>query len=188
MTGRGQALILLEGYRGGVWVIMVREVAKNPGEVMPMPASEKRIAVGSDERTHLTDQVLDSLRKRGYQIELFGALGTDSPQWPLVGQHVAQRVASGACQQGVLFCWTGTGVAMAANKTPGARAALCTEAQTAAGARKWNDANILCMSLRLTSAAVAEEILNAWFSTPVDEAERANIEILEEMDTVPAGR
>ncbi len=147
-----------------------------------MAGSEKRIAIGSDERTALTDFVLDDLRKRGYQLELHGALGTDDPQWPLVAQRVAGKVASGACDEGVPFCWTGTGVTMAANKVPGARAALCADAPTASGARKRNDANILCLSLRLTASAVAEEILNAWCSTDVEETENANIELLMAMD------
>ena len=152
-----------------------------------MTGQPRRIAIGSDERTPLTDAVVESLRKRGLRLELYGALTTDDPAWPSVARKVAERVASGGCDEGVLFCWTGTGVSMAANKVAGARAALCTDADTAQGARKWNDANILCMGLRLTSRAVAEEVLDAWLSTAPDESERANIDTLKAMDRVPLG-
>ena len=125
-----------------------------------------RIAVGSDERTHLTDGVVQELESRGHQVELCGALGPGGPHlWPKVAEAVAERVASGRSQQGVLFCWTGTGVSLAANKVPGIRAALCRDAETARGARRWNDANILVMSLRATPEVVANEILEAWFNS-----------------------
>jgi len=125
-----------------------------------------KIAVGSDERTHLTDTVVEELKKRGHEVELFGPLADRPMAWPDVGQAVAERVASGQADEGVLFCWTGTGVSLAANKVPGVRAALCDDPQTAAGARQWNNANVLCLSLRRTSEVVAKEILDAWFSTP----------------------
>lgn len=131
-----------------------------------------KIAVGSDERIHLTDFVLQKLREKGIEVELYGALKGEVLFWPDVAGEVAERVVSGGVSGGILFCWTGTGVSIAANKVPGVRAALCVDAETARGARKWNDANILVMSLRLTSEPVAEEILGAWFSTsfPAEEA------------------
>ncbi len=89
----------------------------------------------------------------------------ESLGWPDVGERVALEVGRGRAGQGILFCWTGTGVTIAANKVPGARAALCWDAETAKGARLWDDANILAMSLRSTSHAVAKEILDAWFSS-----------------------
>jgi ribose 5-phosphate isomerase B len=125
-----------------------------------------KIAVGSDQRTHLTQIVVEELEKRGHEVSLHGALVESEAVWPKVAVQVAKLVASHACEQAVLFCWTGTGIALAANKVPGIRAALCQDAQTASGARKWNDANILAMSLRYTSEEIAKEILNAWFSTP----------------------
>jgi ribose 5-phosphate isomerase B len=85
--------------------------------------------------------------------------------WPEVARRVAEDVAAGRADEGVLFCWTGTGVSMAANKVPGIRAALCDDAETARGARLWNNANVLCMSLRRTSEVIAEEILKQWFET-----------------------
>jgi ribose 5-phosphate isomerase B len=131
-----------------------------------------RIAIGSDGRTHLTDVVTTSLAGRGHETVLFGALGapqgaTEAAQdWPLVSRQVAECVAGGDCQEGILFCWTGTGASIAANKVPGIRAALCPDAETARGTRIWNHANILVLSLRSTAEGVAREILEAWFATP----------------------
>ena len=133
-----------------------------------------RMAIGSDERTRVTDAVVDHLRGLGIDLELHGPLNDRPMDWVDVGREVGER-ASGACQQGVLFCWTGTGVSVAANKVPGIRAALCADAETAKGARRWNDANVLAMSLRSTPEAVAKEIVDAWLETGPDEAERVTI-------------
>lgn len=132
-----------------------------------------RLAVGSDERTHLTDFVVEKLQALGHQVELYGALAGEGRAWPEVAEAVAARVSGGECPEGVLFCWTGTGVSIAANKLPGVRAALCADAECARGARTWNHANILVMSLRSTSEAVAEEMLQAWFATPYGQGEDA---------------
>lgn len=126
-----------------------------------------KIAVGSDMKNHLTDVVVEELVQQGHQVTVFGALVVSPAMWPQVAIEVAGKVASGEFEQAILFCWTGTGIAMAANKVPGIRAALCSDAQTAEGARLWNDANVLAMSLRSTSEAVAKEILKAWFETGV---------------------
>ncbi len=126
-----------------------------------------KLAVGSDERTHLTDRVVEELDKRGHSVQLFGPLRGENMFWPGVAQQVAECVARGEADQGILFCWTGTGVSIAANKVPGVRAALCHDAETAKGARLWNRANILCFSLRATSEVIAMEILDAWFNTPL---------------------
>jgi ribose 5-phosphate isomerase B len=141
-----------------------------------------KIAVGSDERTHLTDFVIEELRKRGMEIELHGPLGGEKLGWTDVAREVSERVSGGACDQGILFCWTGTGVSIAANKVPGIRAALCQDAKTAEGARKWNDANVLAMSLRATSPTVAAEILDAWLGAGPDENEKRNIEKVSEIE------
>ncbi len=138
-----------------------------------------RIVVGSDERTPLTDAVVDDLRARGAEIVLIGPPAGDELQWAEVGRRVGEQVASRAVDAGVLFCWTGTGASIAANKVRGVRAALCTDAGTASGARRWNDANVLVMSLRLTSPQVAHEMLDAWFATTADPVEAANIDALE---------
>jgi ribose 5-phosphate isomerase B len=138
-----------------------------------------KFAVGSDERTHVTDAVVDHLRKIGVDVELHGPLADKALDWVDVGHEVGERVASGAVDQGVLFCWTGTGVSIAANKVPGVRAALCADAQTAMGARRWNDANVLAMSLRATPEAVAREIVDAWLEAKPDASEEATIAKLE---------
>lgn len=139
-----------------------------------------RLAVGTDERTHLTDTVVDYLRSQGHHV--------DQPEpaaWPDIARAVGEAVATGRCDQGVLFCWTGTGVSIAANKVPGVRAALCPDPATARGARQWNDANVLCLSLRLTSETVAKEIIEAWFETSVDESEKENIDRVKSMERAP---
>ena len=126
-----------------------------------------RIALGSEETTPLTDFVAADLVRRGHEVVSAGALALgDDPRWPVVGANVARMVASGACDEGVLFCFTGTGVSIAANKVAGVRAALCGDAATAAGARRWNHANVLVMSLRATSTDTAREILDAWLTEP----------------------
>lgn len=143
-----------------------------------------KIAVGSDMHTPILEVVIKELKKRGHEVIPHGALLTAKAPWPEVAMEVAEQVAQEKADQGVLFCWTGTGVSMAANKINGARAALCWDAPTAAGAREWNDANILAMSLRYTSEAVLREILEAWFGhgPSTDEADAACIRFLKEKD------
>jgi len=143
-----------------------------------------RIALGSDERSHVTDFVEQELRGRGFDVQTFGPLRDASAPsaWPVVAGEVAQAVASGNVEEAVLFCWTGTGVSIAANKVPGIRAALCGDAETARGAKAWNQANVLCLSLRTTTEARAGEILDAWFSTEADPGEDANVRMINEMD------
>jgi ribose 5-phosphate isomerase B len=132
-----------------------------------------KISIGSDERTHLIGTVISALKKRGHNLILHGPLNGHDQQWPGVAQAVAEDVAEGRADQGILFCWTGTGVSITANKVPGIRAALCHDAETARGARQWNDANILVMSLRATPEIIAEEMLDAWFSAPPGDASDA---------------
>ena len=149
-----------------------------------------KLAVGSDERTHTTDAVIDELNKRGHRVELFGALRGANETWVVVAQEVAERVARGDADEGILFCWTGTGVSMAANKVPGIRAALCHDAETAKGARLWNRANVLCLSLRATSEIVAKEIIDAWFATPLgtDPGDVACVAQVEEIEKKYQGK
>ena len=142
-----------------------------------------KIAVGSDERTYLTDVVVEVLRERGHEVVLFGVLKDESVSWPVVSQALAEAVTCGEADEGVLFCWTGTGASIAANKVPGIRAALCRDAQTAQGARWWNDANILVLSLRSTSEAVAKEILDAWFAEKVRPEEQQFVELVRRIES-----
>lgn len=141
-----------------------------------------KIAIASDEKTHLTDFVIEDLKARGYEVTPLGPLAGDNLPWTLASERLAVTVAQGRADEGVLFCYTGTGASIAANKVPGIRAALCADAQTARGARWWNDANVLVMSLRATSTEVAKEILDAWFSESVRADEQATIAQLQEIE------
>ncbi len=134
-----------------------------------------RIAFGTDERTPLTAAVLELLRSSGHEVDVV-ADGTD---WPEAGRAVGVAVASGQAARGVVCCTTGTGVCIAANKVHGVRAALCTDATTAAGARRWNDANVLAFGLRLTTEAVAIEMIDAFLHTDADPAEARLVDQVE---------
>jgi ribose 5-phosphate isomerase B len=134
-----------------------------------------RIAFGTDEATAVTDAVKVHLAAQGHEVVVVA----DPEPWSEVGRGVGEAVASGAADRGVVCCWTGTGVAMAATKVPGVRAALCSDAETARGARRWNDANVLALGLRLTSEVVATEVLDAFLSTDVDADEADAIARLE---------
>jgi ribose 5-phosphate isomerase B len=145
-----------------------------------------RIAVAADERVGIAEKVLDELRKRGHEPLPHGALGeAERDDWAWASEAAARDVAEGRAEQAIVCCWTGTGASIAANKVEGIRAALCQDAQTAAGARKWNDANALALSLRATSEAELGEILDAWFqSEPSEDAsDRANVEHLGEIES-----
>ncbi len=128
-------------------------------------ARDMRISVSSDMDEPVARLLVEELRRRGHEVRAHGALrpGAD-PQWAVCSEAAAREVAEGAAEQAVVCCWTGTGASIAANKVRGVRAALCTDAATAEGARRWNDANVLALSLRLTSAPVLTEILDAWFA------------------------
>jgi ribose 5-phosphate isomerase B len=141
-----------------------------------------KIAVASDEKTTLTDFVIENLTARGHEPILFGPLIGEALPWTLASERLADAVANGSAHEGVLFCYTGTGASIAANKVPGIRAALCADAQTARGARWWNNANVLVMSLRATSPEVSKEILDAWFSETVKDDEIATIRQLQEIE------
>lgn len=130
-----------------------------------------RIAFATDERTALTDHIKDALAERGHEVVV---VGEDVP-WPDAGRGVGEAVVGGEADRGVVCCWTGTGVSIAANKVAGVRAALCTDGATAEGARRWNDANVLALGLRLTSATVADEMLDAFLATEPEASEAGNI-------------
>jgi ribose 5-phosphate isomerase B len=134
-----------------------------------------RVAFGTDESTATSEAARQWLERNAHQVvePLSGV------EWPEIGRAVAEVVVAGGAELGVVCCWTGTGVSIAANKVTGIRAALCTDAETARGARRWNDANVVALSLRLTSPAVAEEVLEAFFSTPMDPSESAAVERVE---------
>jgi ribose 5-phosphate isomerase B len=144
-----------------------------------------RISVAADERTGVADAVVEELRRRGHEPVVHGALSNgERDDWAWASEAAARDVAEGRADQAVVCCWTGTGASIAANKVEGIRAALCGDGPTAEGARKWNDANVLALSLRATSEAELAEILDAWFGgEPSGDADdRANVEHLAEIE------
>jgi ribose 5-phosphate isomerase B len=142
-----------------------------------------KIVVGADDEGAVADAVVAELEARGHDVTVL-----DRGQWPDVAEQVAATVASGRADQGMLFCWTGTGTSMAANKVPGVRAALAWEPWIAEGARRWNDANVLVMSLKRTEPETAKEIVDAWLAvTEPDPDEAANIARLADLDARPRG-
>jgi ribose 5-phosphate isomerase B len=144
-----------------------------------------KISVAADELTGVARVLVDELRRRGHEIVAHGALAKgERDDWAWASEAAARDVADGRAEQAVVCCWTGTGASIAANKVAGARAALCADAPTAAGARRWNDANVLALSLRTTSPALLEEILDAWFSAKPSRArdDRANVAHLRELE------
>jgi ribose 5-phosphate isomerase B len=143
-----------------------------------------RIAVGSDEVTPLTDEVVAALREAGHEVELHGPPAGGDDEWVASSAAVARRVAAGDCDRGVVCCWSGTGASIAANKVPGARAALCADPETARMARKYNHANVLALSLRITSPPMGREILTAFLDEPEGEEDFdvRNVARLERME------
>src|SRR6476469_4845816 len=137
-----------------------------------------QFVVGADDEGEVLDAAVDQLRRAGHDVDLL-----EPDQWPDVAARVAAAVAAGDADQGMLFCWTGTGTSMAANKVPGVRAALAWEPWIAEGARKWNDANVLVMSLKRTSPETAREIVDAWLGVEApDPHEADNIARLRELE------
>ena len=144
-----------------------------------------RIAVGSDESSELTEALAEELEKRGHEVVAFGPVAAqEESDWPLVCGRVAEAVATGEADEGIACCWTGTGASIAANKVPGIRAALAHDAETARGARVWNHANVLTLSLRATPIPIMHEILDAWFNTPVSEGEAQSAWNREQIDRI----
>jgi ribose 5-phosphate isomerase B len=144
-----------------------------------------RIAVSADERTGVAEAVVQEIRARGHDPIVHGALSdAERDDWAWASEAAARDVAAGRAEQGIVCCWTGTGASIAANKVRGIRAALCGDAATADGARRWNDANVLALSLRTTSEALLAEILDAWFAgePSPDDDDRANVGHLAEIE------
>ena len=141
-----------------------------------------RIALGADDSTRVVDAIDDFLRSAGHEVTRYGKAAGEQEAWAETARRVAEAVATGRQEQGVVCCWTGTGVSIAANKVSGVRAALCVDAETARGARKWNDANVLALSLRLTSEEVMKEILSAWFAEPYARTEDESLAVVSALD------
>lgn len=143
-----------------------------------------KVAVGSDDNYGVAKFIVKYLKSKGFEVVTVGSLKTGKPfPWPDVGFEVGKLVASKAVDFGIVICYTGTGVSIAANKVKGVRAALCFDAQTAKGARLWNDANILALSARLTTEEVAKEIIDTWLSiNKPDPEEVPNINKVKEFE------
>jgi ribose 5-phosphate isomerase B len=143
------------------------------------------ISLSADELTGIAASLAQEVRRRGHDVVLHGALRDDErDDWAWASEAAARDVAEGRAEQAIVCCWTGTGASIAANKVAGVRAALCTDAATADGARCWNDANVLALSLRSTSQAELAEILDAWLagSPSSEEDDRANVQHVGEIE------
>jgi len=141
-----------------------------------------RIALGADDSTAVVDAIAEFSESAGHVLTRYGKAAGEDESWGNTGRRVAEAVAKGQADLGVVCCYTGTGVSMAANKVPGVRAALCVDAETARGARKWNDANVLSLSLRLTTAELAREILRAFLAEPYAASEDESLAVLAVLD------
>ena len=156
---------------------------------MPQPydravsGARRRVVVGSDTQHETASAIADHLEGAGWAVVRCGGVGGPDTPWPAVAEEVARLVATGAVETGVVCCWTGTGVSIAANKVPGVRAALCGDAETARGARRWNDANVLAIGLATTPAPAAVAIVDAWLETrDVDPDEAVNVGRVADME------
>jgi ribose 5-phosphate isomerase B len=141
-----------------------------------------RIALGADDATRIVNVLAEALSTAGHDVTLFGKPAAEQEAWASTAARLARSVAAGEHERGVVCCFTGTGVSIAANKVAGVRAALCVDAETARGARRWNDANVLAISLRLTSEELAKEILSAFLAEPYGGTEDASLALMELLD------
>jgi ribose 5-phosphate isomerase B len=146
-----------------------------------------RIALGADDSTYVVDAIAAFLSESGHEVTRFGKAADEDEAWGDTGRRVAQSVAAGRHELGVVCCYTGTGVSIAANKVPGVRCALCVDAETARGARRWNDANVLALSLRLASAETAREVLRAFLAEPYGQGEDGSLAVLSGLDAARRG-
>jgi len=132
-----------------------------------------KIAIGADHAGyHLKQDVLEYVRYLGYDVQDFGTNGTDAVDYPDVALKVAQAVAQGKFERGILLCGTGAGVCMTANKVKGIRAAACGDTFTAHAVRAHNDANVLCLGGRVLGPGLAQDIVKIWLETPFSQGER----------------
>ena len=126
-----------------------------------------RLAFGTDEQAPLTEGLIADLEAAGHEVDRLA----EGEEWPEVGRAVAEAVAGGQADRGIVFCHTGTGVSIAANKVAGVRAALCADPETARGARRWNDANVLALALSSATPEAARQTIEAFLKEPADPAE-----------------
>jgi ribose 5-phosphate isomerase B len=132
-----------------------------------------KIAIGADHGGyHLKQEILEYVRYLGYECQDFGANTPDAVDYPDIALKVAQAVAQGKFDRGILMCGTGIGVSISANKVKGIRAALCHDAFSAHASRDHNDANILCMGGRVVGTGLACYIVKVWLETGFSQGER----------------
>jgi ribose 5-phosphate isomerase B len=140
-----------------------------------MEATIMTMAVGSDNISHLTDTICVYLEEKGVELIRCGRCCGREADYVDAAREVAELVASGSVEQGLIFCFTGTGVTIVANKVPGVRAALCVDTYSARIARLANNANVIVLSTRLTGEPLAKEIIDTWLETePSTEPRRVN--------------
>lgn len=131
------------------------------------------IAIGSDHGGYgLKQEIMRHLENRGIACRDFGCESEDSCDYPVYGRLVAEEVAAGRCETGILICGTGIGISITANRIPGIRAALCTDCFCAEATRQHNDANILCLGGRVVGPGLALKIVDTFLDTPFSNEER----------------
>ena len=131
------------------------------------------IAIGSDHGGfELKKKLMEHLSERGLEYKDFGTYSSASCDYPVYAKAVANAVASGECDRGIIICGTGIGVSMTANKVRGIRAALCGDCFSAEATRQHNDANILCMGARVVGEGLALKIADTFLDTPFSNDER----------------
>ena len=131
------------------------------------------IAIGSDHGGfELKEKLMEHLSERGLEYKDFGTYSSASCDYPVYAKAVANAVASGECDRGIIICGTGIGVSMTANKVRGIRAALCGDCFSAEATRQHNDANVLCMGARVVGEGLALKIAATFLDTPFSNDER----------------
>ena len=148
-----------------------------------------KISISADTLLGVSSKIPEWVRERGHTVLVHGALALrDNADWVAASVQAALDVAEGRADQAIVCCTTGTGATIAANKIPGVRAALCNDAYTAAGARRWNNANAKGISLRMVSESQMKEMLDAWFQTENDGSQSASLARLDSLDDAMAVR
>ena len=131
------------------------------------------IALGSDHGGYgLKQEVIKHLKERGLEYKDYGCYSEESCDYPVYGRAVAEAVASGECERGIIICGTGIGISITANKVPGIRAALCHDCFSAEATRQHNDANVLAMGARVIGPGLALKIVDIFLDTPFSNDER----------------
>jgi ribose 5-phosphate isomerase B len=142
------------------------------------------IAIGSDHAAYeFKEEIKKFLEEKGYEYKDFGTYSAQRVDYPVFGEKVARAVASGECEKGLLFCGTGVGISIAANKVKGIRAVVCSEPYSAKLSREHNDTNILAVGARVVGIELAKMIIETWLTTPFEGGRHATrVEMLNNME------